>query len=230
MKISKFYLAPILYITSVTAFAGVVQHDNYVCAYQKGTSSKVIFSIDTSNYTAIITNGQPFGGVENVPTTSLKNPGCIVIFSGNKKSTQVAKWVKKQMEADNVKWIQRNMAASVTYKDNDNIPDELNVAIRGNITLEFRDPLNYTTTTYTCPNMIIAQGSTKVLIPVIVPPFVVVKPTNNLWMFSNTQNSEYRPNKTIFNCYDSSGKLQNMAMYRDYGSDTDIRLGLADES
>ena len=209
MKKNKLYILFLSCITSATAFAGVVAHNNYVCAYDNANGTKVIISLDTSNYSYVITAGQPFGGIKNIPTTSGDNPGCIDILSGRKKSTQVVNWVKKQMQAEDVDWVKRNMAASVTYKDNDNLASELNIAVRSNITLEFRDPLNFTTKTYYCPKMIVAQGSTKSSAGRLFPYI------NNIWLFSNTQNSKYRPNKTIFNCYDTYGKLQKIAAYRD---------------
>jgi hypothetical protein len=151
---------------------------------------------------------------------------CLLIKSGRKKSAEVANWVKATLGGDPLN--PANETTSVAGSGVNGFPNQLNFAVEG--TLYF-DTGGSNRKIYSCPNIIIAQGSI-IEVAVSVPYNL-----NNWWIFSNMSNSavpstpgqEY----TLINCSTQSSTgdtdaSDNIIMQIIYGQKLDsnfIALG-----
>jgi len=95
------------------------EHDNEFDLNPKTNINKVSFKF---NGEYVITDGQPFGGV------SSDEKGKIIIKAGRKGSEKCAKWFND--------FVASNYANMIHTCGGDNIPKELNFAVKGTLTID----------------------------------------------------------------------------------------------
>ena len=124
------------------------EHDNEVNFAIAGVTA---FSFEQTGYS--ITSGQPYGGVSSSVTDSGAEAQ-IVVKAGRKGSSDVAEWFKDRVGS----------GQTIVCDSTGTFPDKLNFAVEGTMTITTDKG------TYTCDNVIIAQGHFGT--------------TNNWWMGS----------------------------------------------
>ena len=161
-------LAVFLGLLLAKAGLATTMHDNIMVFnnYYAGGSSTISFEL--LDYT--ITPGQPWGGMERY------NEDSFDIHAGRHKSAFVVDWVKSHML---VPYIPSNAATSNWQ---DSLPDELNFAVMGNLTVTSQ----LTHQQIVCPNIILAQGK--------------VWFTNRWWMFTNSDATPLAPGGIRLQC------------------------------
>ena len=127
-------LALCMTASSLTAHA-TKEHDNDVYLHTNGLTGCSFTETGHS-----ITSGQPYSGT----TASGSDGKCtITVKAGRKKSSSVADWFTQQIGTGN----------AIACDSSGPMPDELNFAVEGTLTLTQGD------TVMTCENMIVAQGN-----------------------------------------------------------------------
>jgi hypothetical protein len=127
----------------------------------------------------------------NISGNESQNPvvvdsNSLTVYANRHGSEQVVTWVQNQMNG--VPWTLQQMTTFWSGQA-DATPSELNFAVQGNLQFKYQGE------TYTCNNIIFAQGHYST--------------SNNWWVFSNQTNSQSLVSQALEICQNSQGSSQS---------------------